>query len=489
MQPRGTLIAAGLMVVLLLLATVWLVEWPPLADTPEPAGEPPAVPEATGGEAPAQPPRAAEREPPGLKSTAPVDLRTPPVAPKVPPKSPPKPLSPGVAPRRPAAAAPGPVELKKQPSGKEVVKALDRAVTWLRKHQARSGGWGPVHDMGAYEAFHRERTGTHAAGPTALALYALLARSQPLKDPVVRKGFDFLWKHHHLPQTSMETAAVLLAVAATAEARVSTTTNRGRRKPKLSGRYRAWAMKLVNHLVNKRRARGWRYNVTGRVEALQAGGPEDLVSTHLSALALFAAHRLGIKTKDVVWDEILRYTLAQQEDHTLYRPDPAVPRGFAYILGHAVSDAGKATGGTTACGIALVRMTTYVLTDGGQRPNGIRERDEVLQQSVAASLEPAYAWLERHWSAYANPGKQPGQKVLHHHWLWAVETAQDLDPERPLTVGTHGWYLEMAEQLVNRQRSDGSWRVWGTWEPADVLDTALAILFLQRATRRLVDPR
>jgi hypothetical protein len=486
MQPRGTLIAAGLIVVLLLLATAWLVEWPPFAATREPGGPPPEDLQATSDETPAQPPGAAEREPPGLKSTAPVDLRTPPVAPKSPPTSPPKPLSPGVAPRRPAAAAPGPVELKKQFSGKEIAKALDKAVTWLRKHQARSGGWGPVLDMGAYEAFHRKRAGTHAAGPTALALYALLARNQPLKDPVVRNGFDFLWKHHQLPQTSMETAAVLLAVAATAEALVSGTR---RSKPKLSGRYRAWAAKLVDHLVKKRRARGWRYNVTGRVEALQAGGPEDLVSTHLCALALFAAHRLGIKTKDVVWEEILRYTLAQQEDHTLHRPDPAVPRGFAYILGHAVSDAGKATGGTTACGIALVRMTTYVLTNGGQRPNGIRERDEVLQQSVAASLGPSYAWLDRHWSAYANPGKQPGQKVLHHHWLWAVETAQDLDPERPLTVGTHLWYREMAEQLVNRQRADGSWRVQGTWEPAAVLDTALAVLFLQRATRRIIDPR
>ncbi len=488
MQSRGTLIAAGLIVVLLLLATAWLVEWPPFPATPEVAA-PPADLRVTREDAPVQPPAAADREPPGLKSTAPPDLRTPPAPPSPPesqPTSPQKPLSPGVAPSGPAADAPKPVEIEKQFSGKEIVKALDKAVAWLRKRQARSGGWGHVLDKGAYEAFHRKRVGTHAAGPTALALYALLARNQSLRDPVVRKGFDFLWNHHQLPQTSMETAAVLLAVAATAEARVSHTR---RTKPKLSGRYRVWCAKLVDHLVNKRRARGWRYNVTGRVEALQAGGPEDLVSTHLCALALFAAHRLGIKTKDAVWEEILRYALAQQEDHTLYRPDPAVPRGFAYILGHAVSDAGKATGGTTACGIALVRMTTYVLTNGGQRPDGIHERDEGLQQTVAASLGAAYAWLDRNWSAYVNPGKRAGQKVLHHHWLWAVETAQDLDPERPPTVGSHEWYREMGEQLLNRQRADGSWRVQGTWEPADVLDTALAVLFLQRATRRLVDPR
>ena len=53
-------------------------------------------------------------------------------------------------------------------------------------------------------------------------------------------------------------------------------------------------------------------------------------------------------------------------------------------------------------------------------------------------------------------------------------------------IGTHDWYLEGANRLLDDQRADGS------WESEERLDkpewgTCFAILFLKQATRRLND--
>lgn len=482
---RRTMLAAALVVVVVLLVSAWLIEWPPFFASRDSIEQPPDLLKATKDDPPAPAVEPVER--PGLESTAPEDVLRPPPAP--PPDEPDTPVTPVQPSVLPPVEPPPDVPLDIAVSGKTVTKAIDKGLAWLRKKQGRNGSWGHVLDRGAYDSqFHRKAVGTHPAGPTALVLYALLKGRQPLQDPVVRNGFDFLLKHHKAPGTSMETAMVLLAVTATADAPKYSRMTKRPSKPRLRGTYRRWAAQLVDHLVKKRAARGWRYNVTGRVDPLQAGGPEDLVSTHLAALALLSAHELGIKTKQEVWEDILRYTLDQQEDNTLYRPDPRLPRGFAYILGHPVSDEGKATGGTTACGIALVRMALHVLAPQGTWL-GIQEREATLQQTATSSIAPADAWLIKHWSPYANPGKKRGAKVLHHHWLWAFETAQDLPREPVAKLGQHVWYAEISHQLVNRQRKDGSWRVGGTWEPADVLDTAFALLFLKRATRKLIRER
>ena len=50
-------------------------------------------------------------------------------------------------------------------------------------------------------------------------------------------------------------------------------------------------------------------------------------------------------------------------------------------------------------------------------------------------------------------------------------------------VGSHRWYSEMGQELLNRQRTDGSWRTRESARGHDVLDTCFALLFLKRATK------
>lgn len=368
-------------------------------------------------------------------------------------------------------------------SGKQVERAIGKGVAWLIKRQGSDGSWGGIQFNSTYGGQGSGGEGMRA-GPTALALYALLKCKTPTKHPSVGRGFDYLYKEHRLPDSSYETSAVLLAVTATADANKIGAKGRGREtKPKLSGRYRAWAVKLVRHLVDKREARGWRYNT--RRPDTTPGGPEDLSSTQLAALALFAAHNLGIKTKKDVWEDILAFTLAQQMDEgeTVVYRDPVNPkskrtaraRGFAYIKAAEDPDESAPRGGMTACALANLEMARFVLSDRGRKRDAWAQRDDAA--AVQTAIFDGMAWLDRNWSSFEDPGAQR-KNVYHLYWMYALERAMDLfDLHR---VGSHNWYGEMGQELLNRQRSTGAW-VTRQGRGHDVLDTCFALLFLKRS--------
>jgi hypothetical protein len=372
-------------------------------------------------------------------------------------------------------------------SGKQVSKAIDKGIAWLIKKQGRNGSWGAMKGNSTYGGGDGGTEG-NPAGPTSLALYALLKCKVPLKHPAIKRGFDFLKKHHKKPGSSYEVSMLLLAITATADNSKMSSTSKKRPTPKLSGAYRGWANKLVDQLVDKRTARGWRYNHDGQPETEAAGGPEDISSTQLASLALFAAHRLGIKTKRQVWEDILAYSMEQQEDDgpELKFKDPvdskldrtARARGFAYHKGLENPDEGQATGGMTACGLANVEMARYVLTDGGKKRKEWDERADA--KKVQDAIFDGLAWLVKNWSPFDNPKKQR-TNIYHVYWLYALERAMDLLDLS--LVGSHRWYNEMGQELLNRQASDGFWDTKTTLTPSDTLDTSFALLFLKRATK------
>jgi hypothetical protein len=129
----------------------------------------------------------------------------------------------------------------------------------------------------------------------------------------------------------------------------------------------------------------------------------------------------------------------------------------------------------TACGLGLIQMARYALAE---RSDGVwKARDQAaIQQAVYDGL----AWLDRHWSAYENPGKR-SENVYHVYYLYCVERAFDLLGNQRL--GVHMWYAEMAGQLLARQSPKGFWDSQSTHKPGAVLDTSFALLFLKRATK------
>ncbi len=372
-------------------------------------------------------------------------------------------------------------------TAEQVDHAIRKGLDWLKKAQKDDGSWGNISGGKPYGG--KEQQGSmypHPAGPTALAVYTMLKCKESDREPHVRKGFEYLKKHYEKPAGSYETSILLLAVLATADPyKTSRAAQKNEEKLKLGGAERRWAQKLHDYLIEKRKGLGWRYNVTGNSGATP-GGDQDLSSTQLSTLALFAADRLHISTKPEVWEDILKFSLAQQDDDgaEVVTKDPLSgkeihrkARGFAYIKGQPDPEEGQAVGSMTACGIANVMMARHALMEGGKKRDVWDARADA--QKVQQSVEDGMAWLEENWSPFQNP-KKNHSNIYHLYWLYSVERAMDLIGGEK--IGNHLWYSEMGQQLLNHQNEDGSWDTKTTLEPRAVLDTCFALLFLKRAT-------
>ncbi len=373
-------------------------------------------------------------------------------------------------------------------SAKQINRAIDKGIAWLRAKQRPDGSWGVIEGRGIYGGAKGKGYG-HPAGPTALALYALLRAGVPADDPQICKGFEYIKKSGwRRPGGSYETSALLLAVCATAEVPKPSNAKKDKRRkapkpkpPRLKRSFRAWAQQLVHHLVSKKSDRGWRYQLSTK-ETSAYGGESDLSSTQLAALALFSAHRLGIKVKKQVWEDILRYALDQQEqsgpEWTYVYPRTRTSRrmrarGFAYIKGGAARH-GSASGSMTACGLATVVMARSVLSGGDSTSKSWVARQDATK--VKHAVYDGLAWLARNWSSFENP---PGRPFSYHiYYLCSLKRAMVL--LRSDLVGKHAWYSEMGQELLNRQHKDGHWDTRSTHGPHDTLDTCFALLFLDR---------
>ena len=154
-------------------------------------------------------------------------------------------------------------------------------------------------------------------------------------------------------------------------------------------------------------------------------------------------------------------------------------------------------GSMTACGIANLLMAKEVLANHKSKIVRKRFMDGPLPKKMGTAVWDGLAWLDRHWSPFANPVKN----AYHIYYLYCLERAMDILGKR--LVGKHTWYVEGALQLLRRQnpvkvkylvnkrgqKRDAKgvyWETKTTHEPYDVLDTCFALLFLKRATQGLV---
>ncbi len=395
----------------------------------------------------------------------------------------------------------------------------------------------------------------HPAGPTALALYTLLKCGVSPKHPVIERGFNFLQNKHKITTefddvngkgyswrlteaaSSYELSVMILALTAKYDHfKKSARSRRAKKAGKLrikDPEDKEWLQEMVRALESRRglpnaddKSQLWRYNVPqikrggggrkgGTIHTLQKGGPgvhgnTDLSSTQLAALALFSAQRFGVHTDPDTWFRIIEYTLGNQEEEgpKHERHDPiyqdgryAKPidhaRGFCYLKGSPSHSEGKATGAMTACGIANLLMAKQILANHKSKKARKRFMDGPLPKKMETAVWDGLAWLDRHWSSFANPVKNG----YHVYYLYCLERAMDILGKR--LVGKHMWYVEGAKQLLRRQKPvnvkflDGKrgktreapgvfWNTKTTHEPYDVLDTCFALLFLKRATRGLV---
>lgn len=151
------------------------------------------------------------------------------------------------------------------------------------------------------------------------------------------------------------------------------------------------------------------------------------------------------------------------------------------------ADGGWGYGGGKGSSTGLLSDISYgSMTAGGVGSLAIYKyylgQDYKKEKHIQAGLK----WLADHYSIKANP---PFNNAHLYYYLYALERAGIFTENEK--IGSHSWYIEGAQYLIQVQNGDGSWdsqsELARKMNPHQlrIADTCFAILFLKRATKPL----
>ena len=432
----------------------------------------------------------------------------------------------------PAAAEdpppPGPAGVPEIPLADRVERAVLLGVGALRKLQMPAGNWDiEVLGLGDYGdgGVRTRHIGTQSepyTAPTActsLVLYTLLCSGVTPDDSAVVRGFEYLKRgsekrihagkrvvDFRMPEGTYEIAVLLLALEAKVRAKQDPPA-RGPEprlvpgpKHRLTPHKRIppeeveWVRQLSQSLVRRlSKPSGWRYGVPVMGTEFQNGprALSDMSATALAASALLAAERCGVQHPGMFWADLLRWVVAMQEKdgpETARRLPPGVPdpapadrrtdraRGWSYLGPGGNEAESKATGSMTASAMGTLAIAVSVLRAYESRSLSI----ELSDKADRAWWDGA-AWLDRHWAVDRNPHSDS----FHIYYLAALERAAGLTATDVLAG--RKWHDEAARVLVDAQDPSGAWTKKDIHEPAELINTCLALQTLLRTTRPVVE--
>jgi hypothetical protein len=189
----------------------------------------------------------------------------------------------------------------------------------------------------------------------------------------------------------------------------------------------------------------------------------DNSNSQYAALGVRACHDAGIVFPREVIEKARKHWLDTQEKGSdkdaVATGGAGVPRGWGYK-----GDEAKSYGSMTAGAVGSVCIYDFILA---------------IDFKKDKSVQDGIAWVAKNFLVTDNPGRP---KWFHYYYLYGLERAGMLaDTTR---MGTHDWYAEGANLLLDAQRADGSWGSEDRLDPP-TWGTCFAILFLKQATRRL----
>lgn len=264
-----------------------------------------------------------------------------------------------------------------------------------------------------------------AAGYTAFCAYALVKSGTPKDDPVIKKAIAFL-KSSDLDMTYTIASTIMLLET------VDVAT------------HAAWIKELATKLIR------WQANGTWTYEA----GNGDLSNTQYGALGLWAAARAGMPIDKKVWRE-LGNALSKFNN-----PDGS----FNYHIPVRRNAKSSGTIEMTAAATGLALICQRML-----------KGDQLSTRTLTAlgpMIPKGLGWMGRGFTPEVSP-----------YALYGIERVGSLTGQ-PL-IGRHDWYVSGAKVLLGFQEDDGS---IDEHHGGPLAGTALALLFLRRATATTVDP-
>ena len=365
--------------------------------------------------------------------------------------------------------------------------AIRKGAEWLKKARERNGSWV---DSGG--SFARE----YQVGSTALCVMALLHAGVPREDPAVRDGLALIQKANLSKVYDVGTS--LMAVEAKYlpleqyEEVVELTEEKARKAitEKMTPQDKAWVQRAVDWLLTHQAQDGtWGYP-EGSADGL------DHSNTQYALLGLKSAARCGAKIAPRVWRQIaehwieaqkpapgpkveLRLTWSAGEPGVEIRSEePVVPSGWGYfvrtITGATVPVLDKGHGSMVCAGLTslIIAQSELIRT---------KDLDENLRTRLESAKRSGLAWIQRNYSVRGCPPAAGFWSVFHLYYLYALERVGVLYGIKE--IAGHDWYLEGAVLLVRDQRADGGWL---SYDEIPVVDTAFALLFLKKATLKVV---
>ncbi|HEX5138708.1 MAG TPA: prenyltransferase/squalene oxidase repeat-containing protein [Planctomycetota bacterium] len=354
-----------------------------------------------------------------------------------------------------------------QPLRGKINAAIDKGVEYLKSIQRPGGYWGGPEDP---EGFLRWSDQSQAAGMTALCLYALGASGCGAKDPAVEKGVNFVLEKKEFFAGDLSCATYANACLVLALTRID---------PAL---FRTPLREAADRLLRGQLPGGmWTYSLEVRRTGAPARAEDraawrksgsglyapDNSNTQFAVLALWAAQAMAEhRAPRESWEDVRKHFLKTQEDDG----------GWSY---RKVNSATTPT--MTAAGIVSLVYATASL-DGKEGAIDRARKHPAFKRALRllplTPLSPAQFGARRGW-------------WFDYYLVYSIErvgTVLDLD------IAT--WYVPGAQWLLEHQGADGGWGGGGGLVKPDPqktkdavqtpYETALALLFLTRATRDLV---
>jgi hypothetical protein len=325
----------------------------------------------------------------------------------------------------PARSADAPVE----PLVEKVRKAIKDGANYLKQQQKADGNW----------QFRTQRASK--GGGAALAVLALLTAGEPLNDPKVRLGVEFVrrWEPSETYTVSLQT--MVLAMAGQPD------------DLKLIQRN-------VNWLQEARTAKGWSY--TSRSGA-------DNSNTQYALLALHEARLAGAKVDNAA--------LKEMRDLFIQTQDARGGWGYQPVKG----DAARMT--MTTAGLCNLLITGMDLEVGKQKLNADGSADHCGEYDENIPAANAMRWITAQLDLGGRLTPENYRSVFAPHALYGMyglERAGRLTGQRFL--GDHDWYREGCLLLVDLQHRDGYWEDTANLQfgGEPLVATSFALLFLAK---------
>jgi hypothetical protein len=203
----------------------------------------------------------------------------------------------------------------------------------------------------------------------------------------------------------------------------------------------------------------------------------DNSNSQYAALGLRACHDSGIVLPKDVIEKCRKWWIDSQHDSGGEKgvatggDVTGPPRGWCYSKASVCDKKHHPYASMTAGAVGALAIYDYILD---------------MDRKKDASIKSGLAWHNANWSVGGNTGPAEFAATTaaeHYYYLYALERAGML---LDMTmIGNHDWYVEGAKLLLDGQKDGGSW-VAGGGRSNSTWDTCYAILFLKKATQKLV---